>query len=100
MMMAALGMLTVHSISLVRVNKRAARFILGGVAGGFFIFLLEGLNPSSDVIAHIGGFASGLLFGSILALMPAKFAQNKTLDRIAFFFFVTISALVWILALR
>ena len=36
----------------------------------------------------------------VKSLAPAKFISNRFVDRTAFFFFVTISALTWILALR
>jgi rhomboid protease GluP len=100
MMMGALGMLTIHSIYLWRSNPKAARFILSGVGAGILMFVLFGVSPNSDVLAHAGGFIAGLLFGAILSLAPAKFVRNRAVDHAAFFFFVTISVAAWILALR
>jgi rhomboid protease GluP len=100
MMMGALGMLAVHSIYLWKTNPKAARYILSGVGAGMLMFVMFGVNPNSDVLAHFGGFVAGLGFGALVALLPAKIARSRLLDRAAFFFFVTISALVWILALR
>jgi membrane associated rhomboid family serine protease len=100
MMMGALGMLTVHSIYLWRTNPKSARYILSGVGAGMLMFVLFGVNPSSDVLAHFGGFVAGLFFGALLALAPQKFVRSRWADGVGLFFFVTISALVWILALR
>lgn len=100
MMMGALGMLAVHSVSLWRTNPKAARYIMSGVGAGFLIFVMFGLSPKSDVLAHFGGFVGGLFFGALLALAPAKWVRHRAADHLALFFFVTISALVWILALR
>ena len=100
MMMGALGMLAVHSLSLWRSNPKAARYILSGVGAGVLIFVLFGVSLTSDVVAHFGGFVGGLIFGAILALAPAKWVRHRAADQAALFFFVTFSALMWILALR
>jgi rhomboid protease GluP len=100
MMMGALGMIAVHSISLWKTNPRAARYIISGLAGGMFMFMMFGVDPQSDLIAHTGGFITGVVLGAILALGPQKIIRSRAADRIALFFFVTITALVWILALR
>jgi membrane associated rhomboid family serine protease len=100
MMMGALGMLAIHSIYLWKPNPKSARYILSGVGAGMLMFVLFGVDPNSDILAHFGGFVGGLFFGAILALAPAKVVRTRALDRTGFFFFVTISVLVWILALR
>jgi hypothetical protein len=70
------------------------------VGAGILLFVLFGTSANSDVLAHFGGFIGGLFFGSALAMAPARFIQNRYVDLTAFFFFVTISALTWILAVR
>lgn len=100
MMMGALGMITVHSLYLWKKNPRASRYILSGVGAGMLMFVMFGTNANSDVLAHFGGFVAGVVFGALLALAPAKIVRNRLVDSVALFFFVTISALVWILALR
>jgi rhomboid protease GluP len=96
MMMGALGMLAVHSIYLWRVSKKAFRYIASGVTAGFFLFVLFGFSPNSDVIAHLGGFVAGIIFGALLSFFPVK----RAIDLAALIVFVTFSALVWILAAR
>jgi rhomboid protease GluP len=100
MMMGALGMLAIHSIYLWKTNPKSARYILSGIGAGILMFVLFGVDPNSDILAHFGGFVAGLVFGAILALAPARIVRSRAADHIAFFFFVTISVIVWILALR
>lgn len=100
MMMGALGVFTIHSLSLWRTNPKAARYIFTGVGAGLLLFVMFGVSPNSDVLAHFAGFISGLFFGGILALIPEKITRNRWADRLGLTFFVTISALAWILALR
>jgi rhomboid protease GluP len=100
MMMGALGVLAIHSIHLFRTSPKAARYVLSGVTAGLFIFILFGVSPNSDILAHLGGFIAGLVFGAVLALAPPKLVHNRIVNGLTLFFFVTFSALVWILALR
>jgi rhomboid protease GluP len=100
MMMGALGMIAVHSISLWKTNPKAARYIISGLAAGMFMFMMFGVDPKSDLVAHAAGFIAGIVLGAILALAPHRIVRIRFADRLALFFFVTISALVWILALR
>jgi len=100
MMMGALGAVAVHGIYLWRLNPKASRYILSGVGAGILLFVMFGVNPDSDVVAHFGGFAAGLIFGAALSLAPAKLVRARATDQLALIFFVTFSGLVWILALR
>lgn len=72
MVMGALGLMTVQSLALWRAHPRAGRLIVSGLMGGTLLFVLLGLDPKSDVVAHLGGFVGGLLFGGILAWLPAE----------------------------
>jgi membrane associated rhomboid family serine protease len=100
MMMGALGMIAVHSMYLWRTNPRATRVIFSSVAAGLLLFILFGTNVTSDVLAHLGGFIAGLIFGGIVAIAPPKWVRQRIIDRIALILFVTLSLFVWILALR
>ncbi|HEY6226227.1 MAG TPA: rhomboid family intramembrane serine protease, partial [Verrucomicrobiae bacterium] len=87
MMMGALGMIAVHSISLLKTNPKAARYIISGLAGGMFMFMLFGVgsDPKTDLVAHAVGFIAGILFGAILALAPQKIVRSHLADRLALF---------------
>ena len=66
MVMGCVGLLAIQSISLWRKHPGPSRALTTGLAGGGFLFLLLGVAPGTDVVAHFGGFASGLLLGIIL----------------------------------
>ena len=43
-----------------RQNPKAARFVLSGVFAGFLLFVMFGVSPRSDILAHFGGFVADL----------------------------------------
>jgi rhomboid protease GluP len=100
MMMGALGMIAVHSIYLWRTNPRAIRVVFSSVGAGLLLFILFGTSTNSDILAHFGGFVAGLVFGAAISIAPPKWVRQRAVDRIALIFFVTLSLLTWILALR
>ena len=66
--MGALGLLTVPSLILPKQQKaNAYRLIAGGLLAGVLIFVMIGVNPETDVVAHLGGFVTGWLLGLMLA---------------------------------
>ena len=100
MMMGALGILCTHSIGLWRKHSKAARFIFSGVFAGLLLFVLFGLDPSSDVLAHLGGFLSGLIFGALLSFAPERLLRNNLLNAVLLGILTGAIALTWGLALR
>jgi rhomboid protease GluP len=96
--MGALGLIAVQSFAYVKHHPRPARLIVAGVFGGLMLFVLLGLNPGSDVIAHLGGFVGGLLLGALLSLMPAVI-REPVVNLIAGFFFTALVIWTWMLAL-
>jgi membrane associated rhomboid family serine protease len=69
--MGALGLLTIQSVSLLkRRNANTFRLFAGGILAGVLLFVFLGVSPGTDVVAHLGGFVTGLLLGSLLALAP------------------------------
>jgi rhomboid protease GluP len=96
--MGALGLLAVQSLPLLKGNPNAAKLAIGGIVGGVMLFVLLGLNPGTDVIAHLGGFVAGLLLGSLLALAP-NLAQQTFANLVAGFLFTGLVIVTWVLAL-
>ena len=99
MVMGALGLLAVQSVSLWRQSPHARKYIVSGICGGVLLFVLLGLAPQADVAAHCGGFAGGLLLGFFLARIPALEQKPKT-NLVCGLIFVLLTVLPWWLALR
>jgi len=70
MVMGCAGLLASQAIVPSRQHSRPLRYILTGTAGGVMLFVLLGVSPGSDVLAHLGGFVSGMLLGMLLLLFP------------------------------
>ncbi len=96
--MGALGLLAAHSFALLRQNPNAIKFVLGGIGGGVMLFVLLGLSPGTDVVAHGGGFVAGLLLGALLALVP-QIAPRPLVNLVAGFLFAALVIVTWALAL-
>lgn len=67
--MGALGLLAIQSFTLLkRRNANGFRLFAGGILAGVLLFVFLGTSPGTDIVAHLGGFISGLLLGSLLAV--------------------------------
>src|SRR5262249_15574554 len=71
MVMGCLGLLAAQSPALLRRGGKSVRLLAAGLVGGLMLFIFLGLTPGSDIVAHFGGFVSGLLLGSLLLAFPA-----------------------------
>lgn len=99
MIFGALGLLSGQMIGLLRAGLTVRQLALRGLASGFLLLVLFGLNPESDVIAHVGGFLAGALFGAALALRPNRLAENALANRLAELLCAGLVVLTWWLAL-
>ena len=82
MVMGALGMLAVQSLTLLRHGGMGRKHLFRGLITGVILLALFGLNPDTDVLAHCTGFVTGVLLGSILVSLPARW-RTRTNDTIA-----------------
>ncbi len=98
MVMGSLGLLAVQSLALWKQRPHGAKLMLSGVFGGVMLFVLLGLAPGSDLLAHFGGFVSGLALGAILSQV-AQVAQRGRLNFLAGLCFVWLVIWPWWLAL-
>jgi rhomboid protease GluP len=98
MVMGGLGLLAVQSFSLWRQTPHATKHIIAGLCGGVMLFVLFGLTPGTDVVAHFGGFLTGVVLGSLLTLWP-NLAQRVTLNFFAGLLFAAFVIWPWWLAL-
>ena len=97
--MGALGLLAVQSLGAWRHPGAARRSVLAGVIAGTLLFVLFGLSPRSDVVAHAGGFLGGLGCGIGLNLLPPNWGRGSRPDRLAGAAAVLIATGCWSLAL-
>jgi len=94
MVMGSLGLVASQSFAYSRVGLRLNRKILIGLAAGLMMFVLLGLSPGTDVLAHLGGFLGGLVLGSILALGP-RLARRTTVNVACGLAFVVLVVWPW-----
>ena len=102
MVMGALGLLAVHSLSLRHQGAKTAQLIGRGVLAAILLFVMLGLNPDPkiDVGAHLGGFVIGGGLGLALVLLPERWTKNPRLDTAAGLLCLALLTLTWVLALR
>ena len=99
MVMGALGLLSVQSFSLLgQRNFNALRRFTGTILGGLLLFVLLGLNPEADVVAHLGGLVAGMLLGSLMSL-DARLAHRPWINLAAGILFAALVILPWLRAL-
>jgi rhomboid protease GluP len=96
--LGALGLITVESVGPRGVAVRD--FLIRGLCGGFLLLVLLGLSPDprTDVLAHVGGFASGAILGAPLAFWRPRIGNR--LDYAALFVFATLLLGTWALAIK
>jgi membrane associated rhomboid family serine protease len=102
MIMGALGLLTAHSVSLLRAGLAARQLVIRGLFGGLLLLVLFGLSPQpqTDLIAHLAGFLTGGLLGGLLAVVPQTSLQRRWIDRLAEWICGGLVIVTWWLALR
>jgi len=100
MVMGGLGLVAVQSIAAWGRHPRPLRFLATGVLSGTFLFILLGLDPNTDVIAHAGGYAGGLIFGILLAQLPQPTIEHPAVNLLCELLLALLVILAWGLALR
>jgi rhomboid protease GluP len=98
MVMGALGLVAVQSFAWLRHHPRPLKFALGGVVGGMMLFVLLGLTPGTDIVAHFGGFVAGLGLGALLTL-AARLTKSPAVNLMAGLLFTTLVLGTWLQAL-
>jgi membrane associated rhomboid family serine protease len=98
MVMGALGLVAVQSLGFLKRAPHAWRFAIGGVVAGLLLFVLLGLSPGTDVVAHFGGFVTGLALGALL-VVAAAFAQNAIINFASALLFAILVIWTWLLGL-
>lgn len=99
MVMGGLGLLAAQMVFLLWEEPRTFRQVVSGVLGGVLLFVLVGLNPASDVVAHTAGFGAGLIEGVFLGRLRAGAGSAGRGDRVAGVAAIGLYAGAWVLAL-
>jgi len=66
MVMGCIGLLAIQSFALWHRARPARKYLFTAVLGGVMLFLLLGSSPGTDLLAHAGGFLTGLFLGTVL----------------------------------
>lgn len=98
MVSGCLGLLAAQSIAFWPHSSRPIRYLLTGIAAGTMLFILMGLDPKTDVLAHAGGFISGLIFGALLSLR--NLSTRSAAQVFSGAIFTLLVTLPWYLAMR
>jgi membrane associated rhomboid family serine protease len=104
LVMGALGLLSAQWLALQRRTPMARRLALAGLGGGVMLFALLGLSPGTDshrtdLLAHAGGFAGGLLLGAIIA-RRLDVARQALANSVSALLALGLTMFTWWLALR
>lgn len=98
MVMGSLGLLAAQTLWFSRRNPPPLKYLLSGVIAGGLLFVFLGTSPGTDVLAHLGGFLSGLLLGCMLRLFP-RLPQRVAANLVAGTLFALLTICAWWLAL-
>jgi rhomboid protease GluP len=97
--MGCVGLLALLPRSPKATPQALWRGVFGGIAGAVLIFVLFGLDPSTDVLAHAGGFVAGLGLAAMLRAAPVRH-HSRVAGVAAALLLATLILLTWALALR
>jgi rhomboid protease GluP len=100
MVMGALGLVTVQSFVFRRKYRPGDRFVFRAIAAGVLILVLMGFSPDSDMVAHVGGFIAGAIFGCGLGLASTARWQSAAANVVAGLALAALLVATWSLALR
>jgi len=100
MVMGALGLLATQSLAIRRNRPGPSRYVVTGLAAGVMLFVLFGVDPKSDVLAHLGGLLFGVAMGAVLALVPVRCLQSSRVNGLGGAVLLLLFAFTWFLALR
>jgi rhomboid protease GluP len=81
MVMGALGLIVIPRFWKGPLHPRAVRQLMRAALAGVLLFVMLGMDPTSDVIAHLGGFIAGAFFGVLLNFAPQHLWRRRSFVR-------------------
>jgi len=99
MVTGALGLITSQSFAFWRRYRTGPRFLMQGVAGGVLILVLIGFDPDADIVAHVGGFIVGAIFGFGLGHARPAALQHGAVNTASMAALAALFLTTWLLAL-
>ncbi len=99
MVMGSLGLLAAQSLALKGQGPQGRKYLVAGILGGLMLFVLLGLDPASDIRAHLGGFAAGAGLGALCARF-LRWQHQRRMDAACGFIFALLVIWPWWLTLR
>jgi membrane associated rhomboid family serine protease len=99
LVMGCVGMLAMQSVVLWPRSPHARKAILASLAAGLMLFILFGLSPGTDILAHLGGFISGLFIGAIFLAFD-RFVRKPAVNFLAGALFLLTVIVPWFVALK
>jgi membrane associated rhomboid family serine protease len=96
--MGCIGLLALFPQTDPTSARKIWRGILGSLGGAVMLFMLLGLDPRADVLAHAGGFIAGLGLALLLRVIR-RLSHSPFANRLAFLALLLLIALPWISAL-
>ena len=97
--MGSLGLLTAQAMAWRNTYYKAKTYLVAGLAAGALLLALYGMSPGTDIIAHLGGFLTGLLLGIIFSLSGLVDTQSSRVNIISGVLVGVMVGLSWTLAL-
>jgi rhomboid protease GluP len=100
MVTGALGLITVQSFAPGRKTRVGAPFLPRAGAAGVLILVLIGFSPEADMVAHVGGFLAGAIFGLALGWVRPGTLQRNAANVACGLALGALVATTWLLASR
>jgi rhomboid protease GluP len=100
MVTGALGLITVQSFAPWRKSRMTAPFLPRAAAAGVLILVLIGFSPEADMVAHVGGFLAGAIFGLLLGRVRPAALQRSAPNMVGGFVLGALVIATWLLASR
>ncbi len=97
--MGALGLIAVPAFNQMPREFQFRKLLLGGLAAGVMLFVLLGVAPGTDVVAHLGGFLTGIGLGLILTV-GRRAVTGPAANLVAALIFAGLVLGTWWLALQ